>query len=44
MESVHYTGNWQEHIFDTCGARLSAVGFSQKNMQHRHSGYTFLRM
>jgi hypothetical protein len=44
MESVHYTGNSQEHIFDTCVLRLSTVGFNQKNWQHRNPGYIFLRM
>ena len=29
MESVHYMGNSQEHIFYTCGPRLSKFGFNQ---------------
>lgn len=41
MESVHYTGQSQEQIFDTCGPRLSTVGFNQKNRQHRNPGYIF---
>lgn len=44
VDLVHYTGNSQEHIFGTCGARHSTVGFNQKNRQHRNPGYFFLSM
>jgi hypothetical protein len=44
VELLHCTGNSHEHIFGTCSACLSTVGFNQKNRQHRNPGYFFLSM